>query len=223
MASEAKSSWDCVYTKIDKQKAIELGSYVSYWHHYSPRSMLHSMSYYKFAAKMIGSGKRVLDIGCNEGFGSYLLAKECGYVLGVDFDEEALKMAKKNFCGEQTEFVCQNFLDYRATQKFDGVATFDVIEHILPHHSEAFIRNIASSLTKEGIAVIGTPSLVSDQFASEVTRKSHINLYDHERLEKELLQHFSHVFLFAANDELIHTGYLPLAHHYIAVACGPKC
>lgn len=223
MASEAKSSWDCVYQKIEDQEPIRLGKYVSYWHKYSPRRMLHSMSYYKFAAKMIGSGKRVLDVGSNEGFGTYLLSKECGYAMGVDFDEEAIATAQKNFSGEQIDFLCKDFLQKEATSAFDGVTNFDVIEHILPEHAGTFIQQIASSLKKEGVAVIGTPSKISQEFASEVSKKGHINIYDHERLEKELLEHFSHVFMFAANDEVVHTGYMPLAHYYIAVAVGPKC
>ncbi|VFM95981.1 MAG: hypothetical protein BECKG1743D_GA0114223_101368 [Candidatus Kentron sp. G] len=31
--------------------------------------------------------------------------------------------------------------------------------------------------------------------------------------------HFSHVFLFAANDEVVHTGFMPMAHYYIAMGC----
>lgn len=223
MANEVKSSWDCVYSKIDEQEPIRLGRYVSYWHNHSPRRMMHSMSYYKFAAKMIGSGKRVLDIGCNEGFGTYLLAKECGYAQGLDFDEEATAVANRNFKGEQIDFVCADFNECKPEPIFDGVTNFDVIEHILPEHASGFISKIAASLKKEGVAIIGTPSKISQEFASEVSKKGHINIYDHERLEAELLEHFSHVFMFAANDEVVHTGYMPLAHYYIAVACGPKC
>ena len=223
MASEAKSSWDCVYQKIEDQEPIRLGKYVSYWHHHSPRRMMHSMSYYKFAAKMIGSGKRVLDIGCNEGFGTYLLAKECGYVLGLDFDEEAIATAKHNFVGEQIDFTCEDFLERKDEKAFDGVTNFDVIEHIFPEHASQYIGKIAKSLKKEGFAIFGTPSKISQEFASDVAKTGHINIYDHERLEKELLEHFTHVFMFAANDEVVHTGFMPLAHYYIAVACGPKC
>ncbi len=222
MASDAKSSWDCVYQKIEEQEPLTLGKYLSDWHHHSPRRLMHSMSYYKFAAKMIGSGKRVLDVGCNEGFGSYLLAKECGYVLGVDFDEEAIASAKKNFSGEQIDFSCEDFLS-SPDKKFDAVTSFDVIEHILPEHASRFISKIARSLGKEGTAIIGTPSEISQQFASQVAKSGHINIYNHQRFERELLEHFSHVFLFAANDEVVHTGFMPLAHYYIAVACGPKC
>ncbi len=223
MGNEAKSSWDCVYQKIEEQPPISLGKYISYWHHHSPRRLMRSMSYYKFAAKMIGRGKRVLDIGCNEGLGSFLLAKECGYVYGLDFDEEAIARAKQNFSGQEIEFACGDFLKTPLNELFDGVTNFDVIEHIFPEHAHAFIKNIAGALKREGTAIFGTPSEISQQFASSVAKAGHINIYNHERLEKELSEHFSHVFMFAANDEVVHTGFMPLAHYYIAVACGPQC
>ncbi|MCH9703653.1 MAG: class I SAM-dependent methyltransferase [Chlamydiae bacterium] len=181
------------------------------------------MSYYKFAAKMIGSGKRIMDVGCNEGFGTFLLAKECGYVQGIDFDEEAVEVAKKNFASEQAEFVHTDFFEYEPKEKYNAITSFDVIEHIIPEHATQFLGKIASSLKENGIAVIGTPSKPSQQYTSDVAKLGHINIYDHERLEEELYKHFSHVFLFAANDEMVHTGFMPFAHYYIAVACGPKC
>ena len=41
-------------------------------------------------------------------------------------------------------------------------------------------------------------------------------------LEKEMREHFWHVFMFAAHDEVIHTGFLPLAHYLISVGVSPK-
>lgn len=223
MASEAKSKWDSVYQKIEDQPPLKFGGYFSYWHHHSPRRMMHSMSYYKFAAKMIGTKKRVLDVGCNEGIGTYLLSKECGYCHGLDFDADAVACAKQNFSGENIGFTESDFFEIPDDKKWDAVVNFDVIEHISPEHADHFIGKMASLLNEDGVVVIGTPSKVSQEFASEVSKMGHINIYDHERLEEEMQKHFRHVFMFAANDEVVHTGYMPLAHYFIVVACGPKC
>lgn len=219
---ETKSNWECVSKQILDQKPIQLGRYASYWFYKTPRRMLHSLSYYKFAAKMIGNGKRVLDVGCNEGLGTYVMAKECGFARGIDFDEEAISTAKANFSEKNIEFHQEDFLAARPTQKWDAVTSFDVIEHIYPENVPSFWESITSSLSPDGLAIIGTPSLISQQFASEVSKKGHVNIYTGERLEAEMKKYFNHVFLFAANDEMVHTGYLPLAHYLIAVGCHKK-
>ena len=201
---------------------VNLGRYASFWFHKTPRRVLHCMSYYKFAAKLIGKGKRVLDVGCNEGLGTFLVGKECGFAKGVDFDEDAIVQAQKNFKESFVEFEAGDFLKSKDTGNCDAVINFDVIEHILPENAHAFIKGIAKELTPEGLCVIGTPSKISQDFASEVSKKGHINIYSHERLEAEMREHFEFVFMFAANDEVVHTGYLPLAHYFITVGCKKK-
>jgi 2-polyprenyl-3-methyl-5-hydroxy-6-metoxy-1,4-benzoquinol methylase len=219
---EEKSNWECVSELIKGEPPIQLGKYASYWFYKTPRRMLHSMSYYKFAAKMIGSNKYVLDVGCNEGLGTYLLAKECGFAKGMDFDEEAISTAKGNFTAKNVEFEVGDFLKSPRLGIWDAVTTFDTIEHIYPEHVAAFWRGLTDSLNTEGVAVVGTPSLISQQFASEVSKKGHVNVYTGERLEEEMRAHFHHVFMFAAHDEIVHTGYMPLAHYLIAVGCKKK-
>lgn len=218
---ETKSNWDCVTEIMGEAKPITLGKYASYWFYKTPRRMLHCLSYYKFAAKMIGNKKRVLDIGCNEGLGSYLLAKECGFCKGVDFDTAAIERARKNFCEPNVEFECADILQSKP-EKWDAVVNFDVIEHILPEHAGDFLSKITENLTDHGMAIIGTPSLISQQFASEVSKKGHVNIYSHEQLEATMKQFFEFVFFFAANDEVIHTGYLPLAHYFLVIGCKKK-
>lgn len=202
-------------------RRIELGRYYSYWFDNTPRRALYHLSYYKFAAKVIGRDRRVLDIGCSEGWGTWLLAKECGFARGVDLDPEAISTAEANWIEPSVEFACEDFLEHEQGA-FGGIATFDVIEHILPENAASFLRRIADSLEHDGIAVIGTPSLEGQRYASEVSRRGHVNVYDGERLKHELSSHFHHVFMFGANDELVHTGFLPMAHYLIAVAVRPR-
>lgn len=201
---------------------VSLGRYASYWFHRTPRRMLYALSYYKFASRLIGSPKRVLDIGCNEGIGTHLLSKECGFAMGIDFDEEAILSAKKNFTEKSVLFSSEDILKTKSSAKWDAVVNFDVIEHILPENADSFLTSMKEHLSSEGIAIIGTPSEISQKFASAVSKQGHVNIYSPERLEAEMKKHFSIVFLFSANDEVVHTGYLPLAHYLIAVGCKKK-
>jgi len=179
--------------------------------------MLSSLSYYKFAAKMIGTGKHVLDVGCNEGLGSWVVAKECGYCKGIDCDQEAIEVASRNFQDPTVTFEALDFLAM-PPELYDATINFDVIEHIDPKVAPAFIKKLADSLTDNGVTVIGT----ANGATLPLTQKEPINLYTHDKLYKELSSFFEHVFLFAANEELIHMGSLPLASYFIALCCRPK-
>ena len=200
-------------------RSIEFGRHVGYWFRHSPRRLLHSMSYYKFASKLIGPGKRVLDVGCGEGLGTWLLGVENGFARGVDTDADAVAVAARNFGHDpRVEFAAEDFLA-APSHEWDAVVNFDVIEHILPANVGAFWGRLAGCLAYDGIAVVGTPNVTSDQYAGPVTRAGHVNLYSGERLESEMKEHFHHAFMFGANDEVVHTGFLPMAHYLIAVGC----
>jgi predicted TPR repeat methyltransferase len=219
---ETKSNWACVAGMMNQHPEITFGRYVSYWYHKTPRRILHSIAYYKFAAKLIGKEKRVLDIGCNEGLGTWVLAKECGFAKGVDFDHQAIETARANYAYPNIEFSEQNILEDDSVDRYDAIVNFDVIEHIYPENVESFMQALKGKLSQSGLAIIGTPSLISQQFASEIAKKGHVNVYSPERLEEMMRKHFDFVFMFAANDEIVHTGYLPLAHYLIVIGCGKR-
>ncbi|MEX2214896.1 MAG: class I SAM-dependent methyltransferase, partial [Phycisphaeraceae bacterium] len=254
MEQNETSRWEPVKDLMAGARPVALGSMHAYHMAATPRRLLYSLSYYKFAAKMIGrrnegtteqgtgeqsairdpqsaigdsgprtqdSGLSVLDIGCGEGLGTWLLAAECGYAKGVDFDADLIETAKANWPAERCAFECVDVLKMKP-QPYDAVVNFDVIEHILPEHAGDFLEAITANLTDYGIAVIGTPNITSRPYASAVTNAGHVNLYDGDRLEKEMREHFTQVFMFGANDEIVHTGFSPMAHYLIAMGCRPR-
>jgi 2-polyprenyl-3-methyl-5-hydroxy-6-metoxy-1,4-benzoquinol methylase len=220
MSSGARSKWNPVKEMMGNPK-VYFGRHLSYWWENTPRSALYFMSHYKFAVKMIGSGKRVLDIGCAEGLGTWLLAIECGYAKGIDLDDQAIDMGKRNWNDPRISFECIDILKMKPWQ-YDAVVSFDVIEHIIPKNVDTFMRVVVDNLSENGVSIIGTPSLTGQAYASEVSKAGHVNVYSAERLEEEMLQYFEHVFLFCANDEVIHTGFAKMAHYYIVIGCKKK-
>ena len=217
------AQWDNVAREMRESlgdRRIALGRYYSYWFDRTPRRALYHLSYYKFAAKLIGSPRQVLDVGCSEGIGTWLLAKECGFARGIDLDAEAIEVAAANWTEDQVEFACEDFLAADVC-RFDALTSFDVIEHVMPENADAFLARVAASLGEDGIAVIGTPSEEGQRYASEVSRKGHVNVYDGERLIDALGTHFRHAFLFGANDEVVHTGVPPMSHYLIGVGVRP--
>ena len=204
---------------VAKQNIV-MGRHLAYWLNHSPRRMLHSMAYYKFAAKMIGGGKGVLDIGCGEGLGTWLLFKECGAACGIDLDQNAIGRAQQNW-GGSVDFVCGDLFETMSlSERYDAIVLFDVIEHIMPDHVNKFYDAIQRLLKPHGVVIMGTPNSTAAKYASAITNAGHVNLYTGERLEEEMRQIFKHVFMFGANDEVVHTGFMPMAHYLICVACG---
>ncbi len=213
------------YGVTQKEQGITLGPHSSYQWNNSRRHLLFSATRYKFAMKMIGniynSGeKEILDLGCSDGFGTYYVAENAKRVLGVDFDEDAVAHAKENR-HDNIEFRLENFLNQYYGQ-FDGVVSFDVLEHIYPEHEKEYMETVTKNLKQTGIAVIGTPSLESQQYSKENVTGAHVNVYNGEKLYAMLRQYFHNVFLFTQNDEIIHTGHLRMANYLIAVCAYKK-
>lgn len=203
------------------QDNVTFGSYISFWLRNTPRRLLFQLSYYKFAAKLLGEGKTVLEIGCNEGFGTILLSEFSQKTVGVDIDREAIQRADINFGSDKLRFVHQDFLG-ADIGRFQGVVSLDTIEHIYPENEKPFFDSICRNMTSDGICIIGTPNELSNKYASELSQKVHINLYTWERLQRTMASYFQHVMLFSANDEMVHTGFYNMAHYLIAVGINKK-
>ena len=68
----------------------------------------------------------------------------------------------------------------------------------------------------------GMPSIESQPYASEPSRRGHVHCKSGEDLKDLLLKYFSNVFLFSMNDEVVHTGFSKMANYILVVCCGKK-
>jgi 2-polyprenyl-3-methyl-5-hydroxy-6-metoxy-1,4-benzoquinol methylase len=104
-----------------------------------------------------------------------------------------------------------------AQHTFDAIYCLDVFEHIEPERENQVLDNLKGSLSDEGVAIIGIPSLESQTYASEYSKLGHVNCQSGSDFKALLEQHFKHVFLFSMNDEVVHTGFYPMAHYLLAL------
>lgn len=215
-----KKLWN-YYGAIQKDKTFPFGPYYSYQFWNTPRHILFTISRYKFAMKMIGPKKKIIEFGCNEGLGAYYLSEFAVHVTGVDFDRDAIEWAKTNFASDKISFQCGNFIGKKYGE-FDAVVSYDVIEHIYEQSEKDYLETASKNLNKNGIFIIGTPNIESERFSDPKIKGAHVNLYSGDRLTERLSEYFHNVFLFSQNDEMIHTGYTPLAHYLICLCCGKK-
>jgi len=182
-----------------------------------------SSSRYKFAAKMIENNKHehILELGCSDGFATVIFSQLGAKVTAIDFDEEAINFAQQNKYDSNIEFHCDNFLGKRYGE-YNAVVSLDVIEHIEQQNEAIFFQTVCDNLLPDGVLVLGTPNITSALYASERSNKSHINLYDHKRLSNLVSNYFNNIFVFGMNDEIVHTGFLPMAHYLMVVAAYKK-
>jgi len=105
---------------------------------------------------------------------------------------------------------------------FDAAYSIDVIEHVERKDEDKFMANITSSLAEQGVCIIGSPSLQSQEYASAESKENHVNCKDYKQFRELMQKYFHNVFLFSMNDEVVHTGFYPMAHYLWAICVGKK-
>lgn len=188
-----------------------------------PRRLLFQLSRYKFVARMLHGRRHVLEVGCADAFGTRIVLQHVGRVTAVDFDPVFVEDARRHMdSGWQFECRQHDMLVGPVAGDFDGAYALDVLEHIPPADERLFVGHIVQSLEEHGTLVIGMPSRESQPYASPASRAGHVNCKTEDELRALLGDFFHHVFLFAMNDEVVHTGFGPMAHYRLAIGCGKK-
>jgi len=207
-----------------RDRGIErLGIVTSWAWHDDPRHLLFTLSRYKFVAKMLAGCQRVLEIGCADGFPTRIVAQAVHSLVAVDFDEELITDARTQLLDRwPIEFRVHDIMETPVPGDFEAGFALDLLEHIAPQNEHRFLANICRSLTDRGVLIVGTPSLESQEIASRQSREGHVNCKSGSELKATLEEHFSNVFIFSMNDEVIHTGHEKMAHYLMALCCAPK-
>jgi 2-polyprenyl-3-methyl-5-hydroxy-6-metoxy-1,4-benzoquinol methylase len=187
-----------------------------------PKRLVFTLARYKFVAKMLTGTDRVLEVGCGDGFASRIVRQEVRSLTISDYDPLFVERFKERSSARwPTDARVLDLLEGPTEDKFDAAYTLDVLEHIPADLEERFLGNLCASLTKDGVAIIGMPSLESQAYASPASKAGHVNCKSGPQLRETLLRHFRHVFLFSMNDEVVHTGYHAMAHYLIGLCIGP--
>jgi len=145
---------------------------------------------YEYAATLV-AGRRVLDAGCGEGFGTQNLAAAATEVVGIDYSQEAVDTCRRLWCdGSRPNLRFERVDLTRAAEDsrhFDVVLSFQVIEHIA--EPRPFLRALAQRLAPGGILVLTTPNRLRS--ASE--NPFHLREYVRSELHDELSALFGEV------------------------------
>ena len=112
---------------------------------------------YLFAARL-AAGKDILDIGCGEGYGAFLLARTARRVLGVDRAEIAIEHARLRYRRANLEYQTADGARLPEGETFDLITCFEVIEHIPEDEQHALLGQVTRLLSENGIFLISTPN-----------------------------------------------------------------
>jgi len=143
-------------------------------------------------AKNLVRGKRVLDIACGEGYGSYLL-KQAGavHVTGVDVSKESVAKAENLFSGDGLEFKVADAasLDVLFVENdFDVVVSVETIEHLTDPKS--FLENLKRLTKPEGVIILSCPNdhwYYSEDDQNNPYHKRKYRLDEFQKLSTEVL------------------------------------
>lgn len=192
--------------------------------HTDPRRLLFVLSRYKFVAKMLSGMKRVLEIGCGDGWPTRIVLQEVKSLHCIDIDSVFIEDLKEKKVDPKWVFTSEvhDMLKGPVTPVFDAAYSLDVLEHIQQKDERRFMENLLASLSNNGVAIIGMPSRESQQYASPLSKIGHVNCKTASALRKLLADYFEHVFIFSMSDEVVHTGYYPMAQYLLALCTGVR-
>jgi SAM-dependent methyltransferase len=149
---------------------------------------------YLWAAELVG-GRRVLDLGSGEGFGSAILAERAARVVGIDVDPATVEHARRSYPRDDVEFRVGSALelDDLPAGSVGAVVAFELIEHLEDH--ERLLAGIDRVLADDGILIVSTPDrrVYSEERGHE--NPFHVHELDEPQFRALLGTRFAHVGL----------------------------
>ena len=140
--------------------------------------------------------KRVLDIGCGVGHGSYLLSHFALHVTGIDVSFEAISEAKQTFKASNLTYLHSKHLDNISELHVNLISMVEVFEHIEPE----LVTNFLTIAAKIKEIVLTTPN--GDLFTyhpatKEERRGYHVWHYTREELIELFGKYYKFVEIYA--------------------------
>lgn len=152
-----------------------------------------------FLRRVIGTNKKVLDVGCRDGA---LTSTYCqgNDVLGLDIDSESLSICSDNL-GIKTRQSDLNGEWNVGHDSYDAVVAGEVIEHV--YYPAIFTGKASQSLKSDGVFVGSTPNAFSlinrlrlffgKKKGTPLEDPTHINHFTRSELLRILKEHFNEV------------------------------
>lgn len=113
--------------------------------------------------ELLSSGAKVLDAGCGAGIPITRALAERFDVIGVDFSEAQIELAKQNV--PNAKFICEDITQLHFPEHFfDGICSYYAIIHIPREEHKALLAKFHFMLNTSGVAMLclGAQHLIDD-------------------------------------------------------------
>lgn len=155
-----------------------------------------------YFARAFCQDARVLDAPCGCGWSSSKFAERAKYVLGVDYADEAIAVARQRYRSPNLEFRQMNCLSLELDNaSFDVAVSIEALEHF--NHSDGlrYVAELARILRPGGFLVGTTPSAHGRKNAAirlkQEKNEFHLKIFWPQELRRCLRRHFEEVSLVA--------------------------
>ncbi len=131
--------------------------------------------------------KRVLDVGCHDGFSTRWLLDSpfLDELVGVDLCEEAItyakELAQEKVFPELATYIQGSVFDYQKPNHFDVVVAFELLEHFPEEEARGLLRYAHDQIEVGGTVYLTTPH-VDGIYGEQNPDPSHITFFDPEKL-----------------------------------------
>lgn len=143
---------------------------------------------YEFALDQIREGDICGDFACGTGYGSVLLAKKAGKLIGADIDKIVVSKIKERYKKNlKVEFQHANILDLNYTNIFDVIVSFETLEHLEENDLRTALQIFCNALKPGGRFIFSSPYM-QERSEDAVKLGFHLTFYISEEKLREWLQ-----------------------------------
>ncbi len=155
---------------------------------------------YRYALKFI-KDRDVLDVGCGYGYGCALLAKEAKSVVGIDYEPEVIRYARRHYKSKNCSFKrhdaneCYPF----EGESFDAVFLSNVLEQL--ERYEYSLSEMKRVLKDGGEIILKTRN---GRHTTAEANPHHVVVFNEEELKELLEKYFEEVKVYGYNVHYSH-------------------
>ena len=129
--------------------------------------------------------KKILDLGCGQGFRTNVLSRK-NDVVGVDMSKDDIAVAQKRYPGVSFKLMDAEHLKFKRNE-FDEIYAIDVVEHV--DHVDRVLSEIRRVLVSHGTVVINIPFYLSENWLKRIRPTyfkeiHHVRVFQDQELEK---------------------------------------
>lgn len=160
--------------------------------YYSPEAHPVRQNSKKFILNHLHETSCVLDLGCNLGDVSYIVAEKARKVVGIDHNQKAIEIAKRRYQRHNLEFQYGEASEYikSTSEHFDVLILSHILEHL--DDPKEFLKKFKDNFNSIYIEVPDFERSYLNQYRKDVGAKliysddDHISEFDRDEL-KDLL------------------------------------